>query len=111
MCLFFPEFKSEKDIRSNGMFVSLTDCVYRTGVIDNYKYVANTDFDEVLMPIKNESLLELIQRFDDNETHSFVFRNTFLYMRFGQDYSTVPEENGLLNFPSTKGILHLFFPF
>lgn len=73
------------------MFNSLTDCVFRTGVIDNFKYVGIADFDEILMPLKkNESLLQLLNRYENNSTHSFIFRNTFFFKKFGQDHSTVP---------------------
>lgn len=96
------DYISEKEIRYYGMFNALTDCIYRAGIVDNFKYVGISDVDEMLMPIRNESLLQLLKRHENKNSHSFVFFNTFFFKKFGQDYSSVPDDSrkslGTLNY-------------
>lgn len=73
------------------MFNAVTDCIYRTAVIDNLKYVGMADLDEIFMPKRHESLLNLIKRHEKNNAHSFIFTNAFFFKKFGQDYASVPD--------------------
>lgn len=79
----FLEYANEKDIRYDGIFVSLTDCMNRASVIDNIKYVAVADFDEILMPKGNfRTLTEFLKKKDVPDAHSFVFLNVFFFAKF-----------------------------
>lgn len=74
------------------MFNAVNDCIFRTAVIDNFKYVGVADLDEILMPKRNESLVNLVKRHDNGDgLHSFIFANAFFFKKFGQDYETVPD--------------------
>ena len=51
--------KSQKEIRTEGLFAALNDCLYR----DMYKYshVAMIDLDEFIVPRHNDTLMDLIR--------------------------------------------------
>lgn len=88
---YLTDYISEKEIRYCAMFNAVTDCIYRTAVIDNLKYVGVADLDEIFMPKGNESLVKLLKRHEDNKAHSYEFVNAFFLKKYGQDYASVPE--------------------
>lgn len=50
---------SQREIRTEGLFAALNDCLYRS--MYKYQYVALLDLDEYIIPKYNNTLLELIK--------------------------------------------------
>lgn len=51
--------RSQKEIRTEGLFAALNDCLYRT--MHRYRYLAMVDLDEFIVPRHNDTLNELIK--------------------------------------------------
>lgn len=51
--------RSQKEIRTEGLFASLNDCLYRS--MYRYSHVALVDLDEFIIPHHNDTLTELIK--------------------------------------------------
>lgn len=51
--------RSQKEIRTEGLFASLNDCLYRS--MYRYSHVALVDLDEFIIPHHNDTLTELIR--------------------------------------------------
>ena len=52
--------RSQKEIRTEGLFAALNDCLYRT--MYRYKYLALVDLDEFIVPRLNDTLQELLRQ-------------------------------------------------
>lgn len=50
---------SKQEIRTEGMFAALNDCLYRN--MYKSKYVAFLDIDEIIVPKQNDTLIQLIK--------------------------------------------------
>lgn len=50
---------SEQEIRTEGIFAALNDCLYRN--MYKSKYVAFLDPDEIIVPRQNDTLIQLIK--------------------------------------------------
>ncbi|XP_022220076.2 uncharacterized protein LOC111072476 [Drosophila obscura] len=79
--------RSQKEIRTEGLFAALNDCLYRT--MYRYKYLALVDLDEFIVPRYSDTLNELIgslnQRFRNRNTGAYSFQNAFYYLQFTDD--------------------------
>ena len=53
------ELKSQEEIRTEGLFAALNDCLYR--YMYRFKYVLMIDLDEFIIPNYNETLPDLIK--------------------------------------------------
>lgn len=91
--------RSQKDIRTEGIFSSLNDCVLRTMYL--YHYVILLDFDEYIIPREHDNYLEMLEKLEDDNKRirgkpgSFVFKNTFFYLYWENDtaaYGVEPEK-------------------
>lgn len=51
--------KSQKEIRTEGLFAALNDCLYRG--MYKYSHVAMVDLDEFIVPRHNDSILDLLR--------------------------------------------------
>lgn len=51
--------RSQKEIRTEGLFAALNDCLYRT--MYRYNYLALVDLDEFIVPRVNDTLQELLR--------------------------------------------------
>lgn len=51
--------RSQKEIRTEGLFASLNDCLYRS--MYRYSHVALVDLDEFIIPHHNDTLTDLIR--------------------------------------------------
>ncbi|KAH8377931.1 hypothetical protein KR093_008021 [Drosophila rubida] len=79
--------RSQKEIRTEGLFAALNDCLYRT--MYRYKYLALVDLDEFIVPRYTDTLNELLsslnQRFRNRNTGAYSFQNAFYYLQFADD--------------------------
>jgi len=83
------------DVHYEGIRAALNDCVYRATFVDNFKYVAVVDYDEILMPLSGFStLLDLIRSYDNSDVHSFNFQNVFFFFHQNGNFSNVPQHAG-----------------
>ncbi|KAL9920853.1 beta-1,4-galactosyltransferase galt-1 isoform 1-T1 [Glossina fuscipes fuscipes] len=79
----------QDDSYFNGIIAQINDCSYRAMIVDNYRYAAIVDLDEILMPVNFNSLMGYLRKCDKGQTSAFVFCNAFFYMKDGNDtYST-----------------------
>ncbi len=63
-----------KNFYDNAKTAIINDCYYRASFIDNVKYIAIMDIDEILMPLdRNKNLLDFLREQDRNSTNSFSF--------------------------------------
>ena len=79
---------SQKEIRTEGMFAALNDCLYRQ--MNKFKFVLFVDFDELVVPLKTKSLRdfavsELKTSNGTSQNGSLVFRNAFFYLQWADD--------------------------
>ncbi|XP_022230426.2 uncharacterized protein LOC111079531 isoform X1 [Drosophila obscura] len=79
-----------QDLHYAGIVAQFNDCVYRANVVDNYRYAAVVDLDEVLMPLKHNSLADYLRQCDEGRTAGFVFRNVFFYRKDSNDTFNAP---------------------
>ncbi|XP_050546289.1 uncharacterized protein LOC126908342 isoform X2 [Daktulosphaira vitifoliae] len=83
---------SKKEIRTEGMFAALNDCLYRN--MYTSKYVAFLDIDELIMPKQNNTLTQLIKWMNTYQSPAaYSFRNAFFYMQWADDESLQLEKN------------------
>ncbi|XP_065356787.1 uncharacterized protein LOC135951130 [Calliphora vicina] len=79
--------RSQKEIRTEGLFAALNDCLYRT--MYRYKYLALVDLDEFIVPRLNDTLQELLSslnsRFRNRNLGAYSFQNAFFYLQFADD--------------------------
>ncbi|KAH8403325.1 hypothetical protein KR222_010812 [Zaprionus bogoriensis] len=79
--------RSQKEIRTEGLFAALNDCLYRN--MYRYKYLALVDLDEFIVPRYTDTLNELLsslnQRFRNRNTGAYSFQNAFYYLQFADD--------------------------
>lgn len=82
------DMKSQQEIRTEGIFASLNDCLYRT--MYRFKYVAMIDLDEFLVPHLDDDLKMLLNRLTSlplakNRAGAFSFQNAFFYLQWPDD--------------------------
>uniref|UniRef100_A0A1A9W2J7 Glycosyltransferase family 92 protein n=1 Tax=Glossina brevipalpis TaxID=37001 RepID=A0A1A9W2J7_9MUSC len=79
--------RSQTEIRTEGLFAALNDCLYRS--MYRYKYLALVDLDEFIVPRYNDTLIELINslsyRFRNRNAGAYSFQNAFFYLQFADD--------------------------
>ncbi|XKL60306.1 hypothetical protein PGB90_001322 [Kerria lacca] len=79
--------KSKIEIRTEGMFAALNDCLYRNMYI--FPYVAFIDTDEFIVPRFNFTLMQLIRwlssRYNTSTVSSYSFQNAFFYLQWMDD--------------------------
>ncbi|KAJ3625269.1 hypothetical protein MTP99_018827 [Tenebrio molitor] len=99
---------SQKEIRTEGLFAALNDCLYRS--MNLYSHVLLIDLDEYIIPRNNETLPQLIEylnnRLNTRTTGSYSFQNAFFYLQWGDDDSVYdsndPVAAGLVTLKKTR---------
>ncbi|KAH8232872.1 hypothetical protein KR026_001302 [Drosophila bipectinata] len=79
-----------QDLHYAGIVAQFNDCVYRASIVDNFRYAAVVDLDEVMMPLKHNSLADYLRQCDEGRTAGFVFRNVFFHRRDSNDTFNAP---------------------
>jgi Glycosyltransferase family 92 len=87
-------YPTESDLHYGGIMAALNDCLYRALVVDNFKYLLIVDIDEILMPLKTESLADLLMESQEHNdrAHSFVFRNVFFFYAHLGNYQAISSD-------------------
>nr|CAD7420423.1 unnamed protein product [Timema poppensis] len=99
---------SQKEIRTEGLFAALNDCLYRS--MYRYSHAALVDLDEYIVPRHNDTLPELIKwlgtRLNTRTTGSYSFQNAFFYLQWSDDRrissSPDPFQRGLVTLRKTR---------
>ncbi|KAE8744620.1 hypothetical protein FOCC_FOCC008749, partial [Frankliniella occidentalis] len=68
---------SQREIRTEGLFAALNDCMYRN--MNRHALVAQIDLDEYIVPRHNLTLPDLLH------AGSFSFQNAFFYLQWQDD--------------------------
>ena len=79
---------SQKEIRTEGLFAALNDCLYRT--MNRFKYVLMIDIDELIVPYRHpnlSSMLKTMSKLNIHRTGGYSFRNAFFYSQWPDDRS------------------------
>ncbi|XP_050311085.1 beta-1,4-galactosyltransferase galt-1 [Anthonomus grandis grandis] len=78
---------SQREIRTEGLFAALNDCLYRS--MYHYSHALLIDLDEYIIPNYNETLPQLIDylnhRLNTRSTGSYSFQNAFFYLQWDDD--------------------------
>ena len=89
--------ESQKEIRTEGLFAALNDCLYRN--MNSFKYLMLIDFDEFIIPHQNNTLIDMILNINSQPlvqagktvnpllTSSYSFQNSFFYLQWPNDPS------------------------
>ncbi|KAG0715300.1 hypothetical protein GWK47_012269 [Chionoecetes opilio] len=84
------DIKSQKEIRTEGLFAALNDCLYRQ--MYRHRYVLMIDLDEYIVPHANASLPALLRylhtKADANKVGAVSFQNSFFYLQWPDDPSS-----------------------
>ncbi|XP_076379257.1 uncharacterized protein LOC143259735 [Megalopta genalis] len=99
---------SQREIRTEGLFAALNDCLYRS--MYKYEYVALVDLDEFIIPRHNDTIIDLIRwmgsRINTKSTGAYSFQNAFFYLQWADDpfivTSRTPIEAGLITLRKTR---------
>ncbi|XP_033211221.1 uncharacterized protein LOC117169137 [Belonocnema kinseyi] len=99
---------SQREIRTEGLFAALNDCLYRS--MYTFEYVALVDLDEFIIPRHDDTIVELIRwmgtRISTKSTGAFSFQNAFFYLQWADDpyvsTSRNPIESGLITLRKTR---------
>ncbi|KAJ6216445.1 hypothetical protein RDWZM_007602 [Blomia tropicalis] len=80
-------FRSQTEIRTEGIFAAINDCLYRARN-DHYRNVLFIDLDEFIIPHVHQDLKHLLAdmsgRFID-KVGAYSFRNGFFYLQYPND--------------------------
>ncbi|XP_054284121.1 uncharacterized protein LOC129001015 [Macrosteles quadrilineatus] len=91
------DIPSQTEIRTEGLFAALNDCLYRT--MYHFSHIALIDLDEFIVPRHNDTLQQFIEwmgkRINTRNTGSYSFQNAFFYLQWGDDYSRGGPRNAL----------------
>ncbi|GLG94270.1 Uncharacterized protein GBIM_01512 [Gryllus bimaculatus] len=103
---------SQKEIRTEGLFAALNDCLYRS--MYQYAYTALIDLDEYIIPRNHDTLPELVKwmgtRMNTRGTGSYSFQNAFFYLQWEDDAGLGEAdrlESGLVTLRKTRRRLKL----
>nr|CAH7759572.1 unnamed protein product [Callosobruchus chinensis] len=88
---------SQKEIRTEGLFAALNDCMYRS--MYKFTHVALIDLDEYIVPRYNYTLPQLVEHLDRRgNLHSagaLSFQNAFFYLQWSDDESLNSESDSV----------------
>ena len=79
--------RSQLEIRTEGIFAALNDCLYRARY-NRFRYVMFIDLDEFIIPNNHKNLIDLIENvehFYPDKIGALSFRNGFFYLQYPND--------------------------
>lgn len=90
------DLMSQKEIRTEGLFAALNDCLYRT--MYSFNYVLMIDFDEYIVPNLDDNLPSLLTRLDNLNNNlarsgGYSFQNAFFYLQWPDDVNQITSSN------------------
>lgn len=85
-------YEWEVNMRYYGIFAALNECLYRATFVDGFKYVVIVDLDEILIPLKFNSLTEYMEENDNSDIGSWLFRVAFFHGFEKSDSFNTPED-------------------
>lgn len=98
--------KSQEEIRTEGLFAALNDCLYRT--MYRFKYVLMIDFDEFVIPHSHDDILSMITAVNGSvksgkyKIGGYSFQNAFFYHQW-PGYNTKNQIfNNLITLTKTR---------
>ncbi|XP_014282306.1 beta-1,4-galactosyltransferase galt-1 isoform X2 [Halyomorpha halys] len=100
------DMASQREIRTEGLFAALNDCLYRS--MYKFSHVALLDLDEIVMPRHNDTIQQFMEwmgtRLNTKSTGSYSFQNAFFYLQWPDDESLTedPFENSLISLTKTR---------
>ncbi|XP_022917015.1 uncharacterized protein [Onthophagus taurus] len=78
---------SQKDIRTEGLFAALNDCLYRS--MYRFSHAIMIDLDEFIIPRHNDTIPHLLEwlgeKINSKLTGSYSFQNGFFYLQWEDD--------------------------
>ena len=97
------KIESQTEIRTEGLFAALNDCLYRN--MNTFKYLMLIDFDEFIVPHTNITIPQMLSHVDSQKiivtgnvgrygvklppqpkvTSAYSFQNAFFYLQFPDD--------------------------
>ena len=100
---------SQTEIRTEGLFAALNDCLYRN--MNDFRYLMLIDFDEFIVPHTNDTLPQMLTHVDAQKiivtgnigrygvkvppqpkvTSAYSFQNAFFYLQFADDSEAESE--------------------
>ena len=83
--------KTQKQIRTEGMFTALNECNLR--LVNQFEFALMVDVDEFILPYGNVTdLFQMLDGIPDSpKGGAFVFKNAFHYLYWSNDTSTTEE--------------------
>ncbi|GAB6031050.1 hypothetical protein CHUAL_007864 [Chamberlinius hualienensis] len=95
---------SQKEIRTEGLFAAINDCLYR--YMYRYRYLVMIDIDEFIVPHRNFTLGSMVHEFqkkiDPQKAGSFSFMNSFFYLQWPNDPNSKDLQVPLITLQKTK---------
>ena len=95
-----PHYEKNRNGNKIGSPISLNDCMYRN--MYKYKWVVVIDFDEIIIPKKDNNYADMLKTIDKDEklmypSPSYTFRNTYFWTSCPPQNS-VPEHSIMLRY-------------
>lgn len=100
------DMASQREIRTEGLFAALNDCLYRS--MYRFSHVALIDLDEIVMPRHNDTIQQFMEwmgtRLNTKSTGSYSFQNAFFYLQWPDDVSLSEDafESNLISLKKTR---------
>ncbi|XP_015121794.1 uncharacterized protein LOC107044440 [Diachasma alloeum] len=95
-------YEFERNLRVDGIYAALNDCLYRSTSFAGYRYVLGVDVDEYVMPRRHDNFSEMMEylNHEGGTVGAWIFRNAFYYLMYDDDAVTLSPGIPKINFHS-----------